>query len=70
MTKKDPISGEAIVVADTAITIPMSEYQHLTKVATLMDVLMAADNFNNAQVIAAVRKIMEETKTKEGSFLI
>ena len=70
MTKKDPITGEAFAVADTSITIPMGEYQRLTKVDTLMEVLMAADNFNNAQVIAAVRKTWEELRAKEEGVLI
>lgn len=70
MTKKDPITGETFAAADNAITIPMEEYQRLAKVDTLMEVLMAADNFNNSPVIAAVRKTWEELKAKEGAVLI
>ena len=70
MMKKDPITGETFVVADKAITIPMKEYQRLTKAATLMEVLMAADNFNNTPVIAAVRKTWEELKANEEAVLI
>lgn len=70
MTKKDPITNEAYVVADSAITIPMEEYQYLTKVDTLMDVLMAADCYNNAQVFAAVRSIVEDLKANKEAVLI
>lgn len=38
------------------ITIPVSEYIYLQRIDAFMDVLLQADNYNNNQVVAGIRK--------------
>lgn len=46
--------------ASEYITISVAEYHFLTKTATLLEAIMAADPYNPKPVVDAVRKALQE----------
>lgn len=54
-----PIPAPMPVASSSHITIPVAEYIYLQRVDALMDALLNADNYNNAQVVASVRNTIK-----------
>lgn len=48
--------------ADKTITIPVAEYIYLQRIDALMDTLLQADNYNNTQVVAAIRQAVQSMR--------
>lgn len=48
------------------ITIPVAEYIYLQRIDALMDTLLQADNYNNTQVVAAIRETVKSMRSPGG----
>lgn len=48
------------------ITIPVAEYIYLQRIDALMDTLLQADNYNNTQVVAAIRETVKGMRNPGG----
>lgn len=68
MTPPPPASKPA-VRASEYITISVAEYHFLTKCATMLEVVLSADDYTQMHVVKATKKAMEEM-TKETTEII
>ena len=64
---RDPPAPVKPEMASKYITIAVAEYHCLTKAATMLEVILADDTYNHAEIVAAVKKTVQEMQRAAGA---